>query len=100
MNLFKVNVPKTSDDWNTYTSVKGNLSQPLEAGKQIFRITINGAYCNIDKIIFTCTEPAGIDATTADSQTEPEAVYNLSGQQVAPGYKGIVIKNGKKVLMR
>ena len=100
VDLCKVNVPKTCDDWNTYTSVKGNLSQPLEAGTHILRITINGSYCNIDKIIFTCTEPAGIDAVSANGQTGRDAVYNLSGQQVAPGYKGIVVKNGRKMLMR
>ena len=100
VDLCKVNVPKTCDDWNTYTSVKGNLSQSLEAGTHILRITINGSYCNIDKIIFTCTEPAGIDAVSANGQTGRDAVYNLSGQQVAPGYKGIVVKNGRKMLMR
>ena len=50
--LAKVNVPKTADnDWSKYKTVSGKLSKPLEAGKQILRITINGAYANIDKIV-------------------------------------------------
>ena len=49
--LAKVNVPKTGDgDWSKYKTVKGKLSQPLEAGEQILRLTIDGAYANIDKI--------------------------------------------------
>ncbi|MBR3857513.1 MAG: hypothetical protein IKM68_05965 [Bacteroidaceae bacterium] len=31
---------------------------------------------------------------------ESETIYNLSGQVVGKDYKGIVIKNGKKVLMK
>lgn len=34
-------------------------------------------------------------ATNAD-----DAVYNLSGQKVSSSYKGIVIKNGKKYLVK
>jgi hypothetical protein len=40
----------TSNDWNTYSTVHGRLSLPLEAGRQIIRINIMGANCNIDKI--------------------------------------------------
>ena len=39
-----------SNDWNTYSTVHGRLSVPLEAGKQIIRINITGSSCNIDKI--------------------------------------------------
>ena len=39
-----------SNDWNTYSTVHGRLSIPLEAGKQIIRINITGSSCNIDKI--------------------------------------------------
>ena len=50
--LAKVNVPKTADnDWSKYKTVSGKLSKTLEAGEQILRITIDGAYANIDKIV-------------------------------------------------
>ena len=39
-----------SNDWNTYSTVHGRLSVPLEAGKQIIRLNITGSSCNIDKI--------------------------------------------------
>jgi GH35 family endo-1,4-beta-xylanase len=94
--LAKVNVPKTGDnDWSKYKTVKGKLSQPLEAGEQILRITINSPYANIDKIEFKGTE-TGINTITVDDSDEP--AYNLAGQKVNSHYKGLVIKNGKKVI--
>jgi len=48
----------------------------------------------------------GYDSTTtinnavADSKNENQAVYNLSGQRVSADYKGIIIRNGKKVLVK
>lgn len=36
----------------------------------------------------------------ADSQQQKGKQYNLAGQQVGTNYKGIVIKNGKKILNR
>ena len=94
--LAKVNVPKTGDnDWSKYKTVKGKLSQPLEAGEQILRITIEGPYANIDKIEFKGTETS-INTITVDDSDEP--AYNLAGQKVNSRYKGLVIKNGKKVI--
>ena len=43
-------------------------------------------------------EPDGIN-TVATSQQEGK-VFNLAGQQVQQGYKGLVIKNGKKVVLK
>ena len=94
--LAKVSVPKTDDnDWSKYKVVKGKLSKPLEAGEQILRLTIDGAYANIDKIEIKSTE-TGINAITIDG--EQDAVYNLAGQKVNSRYKGIVIQNGKKII--
>ena len=100
-SLAKVNVPKTADnDWNVYQKVEGKLSKDLEAGQQIIRITINGANCNIDKIELTCANPNGIDAATTEQHQPTGPVYNLSGQKVDANYHGIIIKNGRKILVR
>ena len=94
--LAKVSVPKTGDnDWSKYKTVKGKLSKPLEAGEQILRLTIDSPYANIDKIEFKGTE-TGINTITVDDSDEPS--YNLAGQKVNSHYKGLVIKNGKKVI--
>jgi hypothetical protein len=51
----KLDVPN-GGDWDTYTSIEGKLSKSLEEGEQILRVTIDGSYVNIDKIVFTCTD--------------------------------------------
>ena len=97
-NLAKVNVPQTaSNSWDTYKVVSGNLNKEFETGQQILRITINGAYCNIDKIELKSTN--GIDDATAIQQVNGPS-YNLMGMKVGADYKGIVIKNGKKYLKK
>ena len=94
--LFKVNVPKTGSDWSKYVTRKGKLSQELAKGKQILRLTIDGAYVNIDKLTFTCTSSTGINTIEATPTDAP--TYNLTGAKVGPNYKGLKIKKGKKQL--
>lgn len=46
-------------------------------------------------------ETTGINGITAsDAEQNGTAFYNLAGQRVAKGYKGLVIKNGKKYLVK
>ena len=46
-------------------------------------------------------ETTGINCITAsDAEQNGTALYNLAGQRVAKGYKGLVIKNGKKYLVK
>ena len=95
--LAKVKVPKTGDnDWSKYKTVTGKLSKPLEAGEQTLRITIEGAYANIDKIEIKSTE-TGITEVRGHGSTGVRE-YNLAGQKVNSRYKGIVIQNGKKTI--
>ena len=95
--LCQVDVPQTgNNNWDTYKTVEGKLSQPLEAGPQRLRLIITGSLCNIDKIEFTCTESTAINAVYTDEQ--PGTLYNLSGQKVDANYKGIVIRNGRKMM--
>lgn len=95
--LAKVKVPKTGDsDWSKYKTVTGKLSKPLEAGEQTLRITIEGAYANIDKIEIKSTETGIRSVKTGDRSQE--TVYNLAGQKVNSRYRGIVIQNGKKTI--
>lgn len=96
--LATVTVPQTGS-LDTYQVKAGKIRNAFKAGKQKLRINITGGGCNIDNIKFICTEPAGItDVKTDDVATG--ASYNLSGQKVGAGYKGIVIRNGKKVIIK
>ena len=49
--------------------------------------------------IFTVKDPTGINAVKADEKTDAP-LYNLNGQRVGDNYKGIVIKNGKKYVVK
>ena len=42
------------------------------------------------------TDPSGIQNVTAKSAKTSTAIYNLAGQRVSNGFKGLVIKDGKK----
>ncbi len=94
----RVNVPQTaSNSWDTYKVVTGNLTSELQEGQQIIRLTITGAYCNIDKVELKCT--SGIDETIT-AQPVSHDTYNLWGIKVDDSYKGIVIQNGRKYLRK
>ena len=41
-----------------------------------------------------------VDGAAADIFSDGKPVYNLSGQRVFKGYKGVVIKNGKKIVVK
>ena len=86
--------------WGTYNVMKGNLTQNLAAGQQILRFTISSAAnCNIDKVKFICTLNTGIK-TIETLQPQRVETYNLKGQKVDANYKGIIVRNGRKVLRR
>ena len=90
-------MPQTANnDWSKYKVVTGELKKPLEEGTQVLRITINAPYVNIDKI-----EPklagTGIKSVESDA-SDGQNTYNLYGMKVDNNYKGIMIKNGKKII--
>ena len=100
-NLCQINVPQTgNNDWSTYTTVTETLSQNLELGQQILRITITGNSCNIDKLELKCTKSTGIEDVDQRAVTGNSRTFNLSGQKVGSNYRGIVIRNGKKIMNR
>ena len=97
-NLCTFNVPQTgNNNWDTYTTLTEALRIELPEGEQIFRITINGANCNIDKLNFICTEPNGISLVENDTKVAP--AYNLAGQKVDAAYNGLIIRKGKKIMV-
>ena len=93
-----VKVPNKGKD--TYEVKTGNAKEALKEGLYTLRIDVTGGKCFIDKIKFNCTEPAsGIDEVEAVDEVNGPA-YNLMGVPVNAGYRGIVIKNGKKVVIK
>lgn len=59
----------------------------------------NGGYYDATGLVGNVTT-TGIKATTIDMPLLKTATYNLQGQKVANGYRGIVIQNGKKYIVR
>jgi len=95
ITLAKVSVPQTgNNNWDTYKTVEGQLSQDLEVGQQIMRFTITGQQCNIDKVELRCLT-TGIHDMNNDITITKDA-YDLFGRKVNDNYKGIIIRNGKK----
>ena len=44
--------------------------------------------------------PSAINAAKVNAESDDAAVYSLSGQRVSKAYKGVVIKNGRKVVVK
>lgn len=71
---------------------KGTKISPFRA----YFTGIDGASA---KLNFIDGEATGINGVNAEAAADG-AIYNLAGQKVSAAYKGIVIKNGKKYLMK
>ena len=72
------------------------MSVDVEAGDVAITYPVNGVnfYC----FEFVAGSPSGI--TSAKTAAEDSTIYNLGGQQVNASYKGVVIKNGKKMVQK
>ena len=63
-------------------------------------ITIGETVIPLDDITLSVSDEAtGIRQFDAETENS-ESIYNLSGQKVSKNYKGITIRNGKKVITR
>lgn len=101
--LASVTVPQTaSNSWTTYKVVKGRISRVLQEGEYRIRISVTGPNFNLDKFTFVLSTPLGIDDVENDiiTKKDNDAIYNLRGQKVDENYKGVVIKNGKKLIIK
>lgn len=96
-SLGNVSVPQTGS-LDTYQVKTGKIRNTIKEGQQKLRITITNGGCNIDKIKFTLTDPAGIENVMTDNEVVQR--YNLAGQKVDASYKGVVIENGKKIMQK
>ncbi len=89
--LADVSVPSTAGNWDNYQPVKGDLLQSLEAGSQIFRITITDGNCNIDKVKFEFKEDAPNEIEDVIAEDNTYEIYTLDGKPVETLQKGVNI---------
>jgi hypothetical protein len=69
------------------------------ADGNMFFTTTGGVYVYAIAINTTLPEYTGISVINAETEGAADApVYNLSGQRVDENYRGVVIKNGKKMI--
>jgi len=97
---------KIQDVRDKYAWVIGNPNQAswlyvtfqAEAGKSywLFQHTSQVGFQGFE---FTPGSSEGISEITANAD-EKAAMYNLAGQKIESGYKGIVIRNGKKFILK
>ena len=98
--LGTVTVPNTGS-LNTYEVKTGKIRNALKEGKQMLRIDINGGGCNIDKLVFTCTEPTGIISTEAQQSAAETQWFSPDGRRLSAPQKGLNLErtviNGQTV---
>ena len=105
--LATATVTKTDDgQWSAYKKFTGTFSKPLPAGKQILRVTIDGPYINLDKMVLTCKTPTGIEEVSEELRVKSEEFatanwFTLDGRKLngKPTRPGIYVRNGSKVVI-
>ncbi len=95
---------------NTYTfkNIKWYLKDDNNANNQTFENLINATGTENFAIKIGAgtapyqygTDPSGIINVKEDAVKNNSAIYNLAGQRVSKDYKGIVVKNGKKYIVK
>lgn len=78
----KISVPQTGENtWDVYQIIEGETSK-LSAGKHVMKITIEGAYVNIDYISFKAKNH--IDTGIEGVKAEPIqfTIYNMQGVEI------------------
>ena len=80
----------------TVTGVNTNVAVEVTDGK--FTMPADDVTISVTFKEATPTAISGINADAAADNDAP--AYNLAGQKVGKGFKGIVIKNGRKVVMK
>lgn len=76
--------------WGTSNTLKNNRCY-LPASRLTTTATAKGVVIDFGTV-------TGINATTLNPAKANGKIYNLQGQEVSRSYKGVVIKNGRKVI--
>lgn len=96
--IVKIGPTGGANDYQTFgKAFRSTVS--LEEGEQVFRLVINKAHGNLDKMNFICTKPSGIFDEIEDETDEPAVYYNLQGVQIAdpqPGQFYIRVQGDKR----
>ena len=89
---------KNDDDTQKLATHKIAIANPTAGAKIPFYIGGTNQICAIINVY--AADATGIESIVSSIKVLDGAIYNLSGQKVGNDYKGIVIKNGRKYLMK
>ncbi len=87
--------------WNGKGDPNNDLSGVYAIGTKI----VNGSWYfggEFDDVVISygSDDPTGIENVATEAVKKDNRIFNLAGQQVGKDYKGIVIKNGKKMIQK
>ena len=82
---------RADHDWSVSYPASGNYQLSIEQTSTV-TITFNE---ETKEVLETVTPATGINTLNA-AKAENGAIYNIAGQKVNAGYKGLIIMNGKK----
>lgn len=87
--------------WNGKGDPNNDLSGVYVIGSNI----VDGSWYfsgEFDEVVISygSDDPTGIENVATEAVKKDNRIFNLAGQQVGKDYKGIVIKNGKKMIQK
>ena len=98
-------------DWSDFTDIQATLAKDethfegkiatAEALDYLQKngLRFQGVGFTLTKVELKVPDPSGVNTINA-VKVDNGAIYNVAGQKVNAGYKGLVIKNGKKFLVK
>ena len=90
------------EEFPTYTKAHSVWAAPIGAPTKSKTFEIGGTtrFNAISVMVSPPTDPSGINGINNFPAVSAHGIYTLTGVRVGEDYKGIVIKNGKKVLVK
>ena len=92
---FDSSLPSTNGVWSDVTK-----EVSLKAGLHTYLLYNMGSSSILVNSIQFDSPASGISSLNTHQPSSDTPIYNLAGQRVSSSYKGIVIKNGKKVVIK
>ena len=98
-------------DWSDFTDIQATLAKDethfegkiatAEALDYLQKngLRFQGVGFTLTKVELKVPDPSGVNTINA-VKVDNGAIYNIAGQKVNAGYKGLVIKNGKKFVVK
>lgn len=90
--------PKANEDGSAFFGLMSKSSNSIKAYTATYVRSAEGEAPAAIRI-FT-QDPAGIHAPTTDASSSSLAIFDLAGRKVLAAPTGVVIKNGRKVIMK